>query len=272
MYSSLLPIFLASLLSFLLNFFYHHNLLVSLLNCLILGLSIYLFQHLIDRKKTYFNFFFITSLGLVPLFNYIHNYALIAFVPIFSLIILYWYKYFPKWYILVVWTIVFILGNLYSGEVIKYPFEIQTTQLIFNSPEINYHINRHQEDALYIPYKLRQIIYSQTIYIYALLTNFFDFLNLKNLYQVLLLANLYPLFIGIYKVFRNENRFKSLFIVTFVATILVCGVDRSPDKFQSLYPLSPFLIYLILLGADSINKKLYLFLLLLSVFILINPL
>lgn len=246
------------------------SLLSLLLNYLTLGLSIYLFRRYLPSKSSLFGSFLIISLVLIPLFYYSPN-NFVSFLPLFSVGILALYKQFPNRFVLLIWAIFLFLGSLYSSEVIKYPFDIQHSQLIFNSPEVNYHLNRHQEDALFIPYKLRQIVYSQTIYFYALLTNFFDFMNLKNLYDVLLLANLYPIFVGIYKIFIEKNKFKHIIFSAFFVTMLTAGLDRSPDKFQSLYLLGPIFLYLILRGAQNINKKVYLALWALSFYIFINP-
>ncbi|TSC88563.1 MAG: Uncharacterized protein G01um10147_59 [Microgenomates group bacterium Gr01-1014_7] len=248
----------------------HLSLLSILPNFFTLGLSIYLFRRYLPFKTSVFRSFLIISLLLIPLFYYSPNYF-ISFLPLISVGILALYKHFPNSLVLIAWAIFLFLGNLYSGEVIKYPFDIQHSQLIFNSPEVNYNLNRHQEDALFIPYKARLIVYSQLVYVYALLTNFFDFLNLKNLYDILLLANLYPISIGLYKIFTQKQELKSIFLVSFLITMLTSGIDRSPDKFQSLYLLTPVFIYLIILGAQSINKKLYFALWILSIFILISP-
>ncbi len=269
-HSFLLP-FLSGLLSFCLNYFSHHHLFISLINSLTLGLAIYLFQNFLNLKKSIFNNFLILSSGLIPLFFYSSNYIFFSFLPLTTLGLFYLYKKFPAKFILLIWILFLLLANLYLGEVIKYPFQIQHSQLIFNSPEVNYHLNRHQEDALFIPYRLRLLLYSKLIYVYALLTNFFDFLNLKNLYDVLLLANLYPIFIGSYKIFIEKGRFKYLIFSSFFVTILTSGVDRSADKFQSLYLLAPIFIYLILKGSQHINKKVYLILWALSFYIFINP-
>ncbi len=267
----LLPISFCFILSGLLNYFLHGDLLISLVNPFTLASSIYLFKNYFITKKFLFNSFFIISLGLIPLFYYLPNSNLISLLPLISTGILSLYKVISKKWVIIVWVIFLLVGNSFSGEIIKYPFNIQDSQLIFNSPEINYNIKRHQSDALFIPFKLRQLVYSNLIFIYAILNNFFDFLNLKNLYDILLISSLYPLFLGCYKIFMEKNELRDIYLITFVVVILTAGIDRSPDKFQSLYLLGPIFINLIILGVQSINKKLYLFLLLLSLFISISP-
>ncbi len=269
--SLLLTIIIASLVCLFVNYFSHHSLFTSLINSLALGLSILLFQNYLALKNNTFNNFLLISLGLMPIFSYQPDPNLFAVLPLAALILIYLYIKQPNKYLIIIWIIYIFFGHLYLSEVIKYPFSLQDSQLIFNSPEVNLYLNQHQQDALFLPYKVRQLFYSETIYIYAALTNFFDFLNLKNLYEVLILANLYLLFTGIYKIFTEKDKLKFFFITTFSVTMLTAGIDRSPDKFQSLYLLGPLLLYLILVGAQGVNKKIYLFFWALSFFIYISP-
>lgn len=262
---------LSSLLSLSLNLFTHQNLFASFVNSLTLGLSVYFFQNLLNLKRGLFHYFILFLSGLIPIFLYAPVNVFFSFFPLLILGIIYLYNRNPNKLFLVMFGFILFVGILYCGEVIKFPFEIQQMQLIYNSPEVNYNLTRHQEDALFLPYKMRLIVYSKLIYLYALLTNFFDFLNLKNLYEILILANLYPLFIGIYKVIRENQKLKFLIITAFLITLFIAGLDRSPDKFQSLYLLGPIFLYLILVGSQFINRKIYLTFWLLSLFLYINP-
>lgn len=263
---------LSSLLSLSLNLFTHQNLFASFVNSLTLGLSVYFFQNLLNLKRGLFHYFILISSGLIPLFFFLPTNMFFSFFPLLILGIIYLYSRNPNKLFLVVFGFILFVGILYCNEVVKFPFEIQQMQLIYNSPEVNYNLTRHQEDALFLPYKMRLIVYSKLIYLYALLTNFFDFLNFKNLYETLMLANLYPLFIGIYKIIRENQKLKFLIITAFLITLFIAGLDRSPDKSQSLYLISPLLIYLIILGAENVNKKIYFLLWIISIFNLINPL
>lgn len=268
---ALLPIILASFLSLILNLLFHQNLFVALLNCLTLGLTAYLFQSYLNLQKSFFNIFIIVSLGLIPLFYYLPANAFFSFLPLFSLGFFYLYRILPKGYVIIIFGLFLLLGNSYSGEIIKFPFSIQYSQLIFNSPEINYNMSRHQQDALFIPYKARLLVYSKLIFFYASLNNLFNFLNLKNLADILLIANLYPLFVGSYKIFRQKNGFRIICFIAFLITALTSGIDRSADKFQSLYLIGPIFIYLIILGTQTVNKKLFFAFCFLTLFIFISP-
>lgn len=267
---TLMITFIVSFLSIIFNLYNHQDIIVSLLNSLILGLSVYWFQKKLNISRSAFNIFLIISLSLIPLFYYFPTKIYFFFLPLFSLGFFYFYRLLPKKYVILIYGLFLLLGNLYFSEIIKYPFRIQTEQLIFNSPEVNYNIHRHQQDALFIPYKARLIIYSKLIYVYAFLTNLFSFLNLKNLSDVLLIANLYPLFVGIYNIFKQKNEFTNICITTFAVTALTLGIDRSTDKFQ-IFLSGPAIIFLILSGTRMINKKLYFALWILSIFIYISP-
>ena len=273
----LIPIIFVFILTFLINFLSAHNLLTSIANSATLCLSVYLFKDYLNKRRFLFNIFIIVSFCIIPLFQYQPKSDFISLLPLLSLGFFYISSRaiekinYLNIVLILVWIFFLTLSIAYSGEVIKPPFEIQSSQLIFNSPEINYNIKRHQQDALYIPYKIRQLIYSDSVFSYAILTNFFDFLNLKNLSDALFIANLYPLFVGFYKFFRERFEFKYLCLSAFLITILIAGIDRSPDKFQSLYLLGPVFVYLIILGLRSINKKFYILLWVLGLFILLTP-
>lgn len=273
----LIPTIFVFILTFIINFLPNHNLLTSVANSLTLSLSIYLFRDYLDKKSPIFNILALISFCIIPLFYYQPKFSIISLLPLSSLGFFYISSKISgkasnlKKALILLWILFLILSNSYSGEVIKPPFQIETSQLIFNSPEINYNIKRHVQDALYIPYKIRQIIYSDLVFPYAILTNFFDFLNLKNLMDGLFIANLYPLFIGFYKFIKQKFEFRNLCLSAFLITILISGIDRSPDKFQSLYMLGPVFIYLIILGIGSINRKVYGLLWALGLFILLTP-
>lgn len=261
---------LAFFCCFIVNVISHQDLLVSLTNSLTLIFSINFFKEYI-KKISLFTSLFLISLGLMPIFTYHPVNTYLSFLPIISLILINFYKGKPSKLKLAIIAIVLFISNLYVGEVIKFPISIQHTQLIFNSPEIRYNIKRHQADALYIPFKIRQLVYSEIIFVYASLSNFFNFLTLKGLVDVLLIANIYPLILGLYKTFKEKAFFRNLCIVYFLITFLVSSIDRSPDRFQSLYLLTPIFIYLMLFGFKLIHKKIYIFLFAISIFILISP-
>lgn len=265
--------FIPSFISLILNLTSHHNPLVSILNSLSLGSSVYFSQIYLRQSASIFNTFLVISLGLIPLFYYIPKEAYFSLLPLLTLGFIYLAKRNISYIhvIVILFGLFFFIGNIILSEIVKYPFKIQLNQLIFNTPELNNNIFKHQQDALFIPYKIRLVIYSKLIYFYALLINLFNTLTLKSLSDTLLIANLYPLFIGVYDILRQRSKMTYFYIVAFLITALTVGIDRSTDKFQSVYLLGPMLVILILLGAQRINKKIFLSLWILSLFILLSP-
>lgn len=263
-------ILLASFLAFTINLLTHQHLLTSLLNSLILGLSVLLFKDYLVKSPSAFNLFLIISLAFIPLFSYLPDNQFISFLPLISLAFLFMHKRRESKMLILAFSLFFLIGNVYLSGIIQFPFYFESSQLIINSPELNLNILRHTQDALFLPYQARLIMYSKSIYFYAFLSNLFSFLTLRNLYDVLLIANLYPLFIGFFN-FLKEEKFRYFCIIALLITALMTGLDRSTDKFQSIYLLSTFFIYMILVGVRNLNKKLYIILFLISIFILISP-
>lgn len=257
--------------TFLLNYFTHLNLLVSINNTLILILSILLFKKYLDEKKYFLNFFIIASCSLIPLTFSNTASGVFSFFPLSFLVVLYLRNYISKKAGLFIFALFFFITSLYVSDLIKPPLSIQKSQLIFYSPEVSYHINRHQQDALFIPYSARKIVYSSTVYFYVFLTNFFNFINLKNLSDAILIANIYPLAVGIYSFIKTKSDYRSIFFASIFLAALVLGIDRSPDKFQSFYMLTPLLIYFIFNGANYVNKKIFALLWMLTILIILNP-
>lgn len=173
-------------LCFSLNIITHGKLLVGLINSLVFSLSIFFFKNL-SAKSSIISYIFIILLGAQNFILYF-PYIYLTFMLILQ-------KGKSKNLLLFLGLSLFYI-SLISGGVIGLPFHVNTNQLIFNIPETNYAIAQHQKDALYIPFSIRPLIYSNLIYIYVFFTNIANFINFKNLYDVLLLANLYPLTSG----------------------------------------------------------------------------
>lgn len=135
---------------------------------------------------------------------------------------------------------------------------------IFSMIEVQDGIKKHQKDALYIPFRLRPLIYNDLIYINFSLSRIADFISLKTLYDILLLANLYPFFWGL-------KRKKFIAFAAILVALLLIGINKSPDKFSSFFIISPILVYFILRGLEKVNTKIYLFLLAVSLVIITGP-
>lgn len=240
------------------------------LNLIILLLTLILFYKFSLKKIPPFILLVTLSLILAPLFHYRHP------QPIFNLLP------FLTWLFLAVITLkkqvkplisalalgVILLSNLYGLRIITLPFHFQPGNTILANWHIAESISQHQQDALYVLYSLRPILFNQLGYLYFTLTNTVYYLSLSNLYNIFLILNLYPLLIGIFELFRSHRDKEKLFIFgSLMITLLVMGFSRPVQEITSLFVISPLLIYLILLGLKKINLKLYLMLALLSLFI-----
>ena len=168
----------------------------------------------------------------------------------------------------------FFFADFLIGGIIVLPFNFQIDHTIFANQHISDAISRHQHDALYLPFRLRPLLYNGLAYPYFLFTRVFDFLSFSSLINIFLIANLYPLIMGLFKLVTSRSSTEKYFILTIIiVTFLVLGFSRSvAQEISFLFVVSPVFIYLILLGLREANIKLYLILLVLSLAIQINTL
>src|SRR3989344_7178430 len=241
------------LVIFGLNIAFHGHLSVALINSLLVFLLVIFFRFLSDSEKTKKEKYLALLPITIPLFFYNPQDLVTYLLPIVVLVswILLAYSNYNKWFFFTGIFLIFI-SQLIAGGIVKIPFDIETDKLIFNTPSIQNAVEKHQQDALYFPFKLRAVIFNDLVYVYYGLTRAFDFLTLKAFYETLLLANLYPLFVGILTILKqNKTRDKFIYL-NLLATLLVIAINQSPDKFISFLIVSPFLMYLIFLGFEKI--------------------
>ena len=126
-------------------------------------------------------------------------------------------------------------------------------------------------ESNYMPYIIRSVIFNPSVNFYVILSKLAGLFTLKNLYDSLLIANIYPLVIGLTLDLRNWNKSKTLLILCILLISLSMVVSRSVEINNTFILLSPFLIYFILRGLNSVNKKIYLALFIISIFISTSP-
>jgi hypothetical protein len=244
-------------LCFLINIFFKNNIWVAISNSIIFLLSILLV------KK--FNPIFLPILALMPIFSFDIkqiqiNFLLIAFL---SLIFLTKKIKTGKFLIILIALGLFFWGNLLGAKIINWPNFPDRSQLITGIEPIKTYMLLHQKDTVFLPYKTRLLIYNPLIYVYYGLGNVLHLITFGNLADVILLANIYPLIMGFWKKIKEKkNIWFWIFLVVGLVTI---AIDKSSDKFNSLYFLSPILVYLIVNGLEKINRKIYLGLLIITV-------
>jgi hypothetical protein len=267
-----LTIIFTALLCLLINLFTHKNLFVGILNSGVFGLSL-LFVYFYDKELLKLPLLFIFSLSLIPIFTFVPEQKLLYLFLASSitswLMALKFKKY--KYVLLGFGFLIYFWGTLTSNGIFTSPFFFGNEKIIFNVERSNQLLLDHQKGILFLPYPLRVVLVNKSFYIYSFFTNIAGLFKLRNLYDTLLLANIYPLILGFQVAYENIK--KSINRISEVGVglaMLAVGVTRSVDKFNSLFMTTPFLIYLIMLGFSKVNKKVYILLFVLSVLLLIK--
>lgn len=255
-------------LSFLLNIINHGNILIGILNTLLLFFSIYFFFKFSHQN---FNSPFIILTGATPLFTR-ENDILIIFIAIGICLLTLFYLTTKFKKILILVIIAYLLfGSFYANGLIKPPFSFQANLLIFNDDWTNLYITQMKTESQYMPNIIRSVIFNPSAHFYVLLSKMAGLFTLKNLYDSLLIANIYPLLKGFALDLKNWNKSKTLLIFGTLLISLSMVVSRSVEINNTFLLLSPFLTYFILRGLNSVNKKIYIALLIISIVIAISP-
>lgn len=243
-------------LVFVVNVLKENSWLIAGLNAVIFGLSILVFKF----KKP----LLLLILALIPIFSFdIKNiWVNIGIIMILSLLGLLKIKKLNKicWCLII---LIFIVINLLAARILNQSWQWDKSQLIFSINNIKEWIIYHQKDAVFLPYKARLLVYNPLIYLYYFLGNLGHLITFRNLSNLILMANLYPLFFGL-----KENKKKIVWLFLIIS-LVIAGIDRSPDKFNSLYALAPLFLYLIGSGFEKMNKKIYFGLLLLNLLVVL---
>jgi hypothetical protein len=125
---------------------------------------------------------------------------------------------------------------------------------------------------MYVPYRMRLILFNRHIYGYSFLSSLAHFLSLQNISATLLFANIYPLGLGLYLAYKNKNYLPNYICLSgLLLAIIVVGLNTSPEKFNSLFPTVPLIFYITLSGLQKVNLKLYAVLFILSLMLTFSP-
>lgn len=196
----------------------------------------------------------------VPIFAFSYQKLLFNLFPLLTLLFLFLIVRFES-------KVVFVFGLIF---ILLAGLMVNNGDTIFMRSDIAKAISQHQLDAQFLPFKLRPLFYNGLIYFYFLLGQTANFLSLKNLYDLLLLANFYPLILGIILVAKKSSLIKYFLLGSLAIGFLVMGLPVSPSSISILFILIPVIIYLILSSFEKMNKKIYLGFFLLSLFIQLN--
>lgn len=266
------------LLCFSLNIIRHGDILIGGLNTFLLFLSILFYlqfskQKILALKSFRFISPLVFLIGAIPLFSYNYDLfvILLAIGVCFLLLLCLVGNRFKK--ILIFITLLYmIIASFYVNGLIKLPFSLQSNHFIFSDEWIKLYILQMQNEALYVPFKLRLLIFNSSIYLFILFSKMANLYIFKNLYELLLIANLYPLAQGLILDLKEWSRAKTLMVFCMLLVSLITVISRRIEIFNAFSLLAPFLIYFILRGFKVMNKIIYLGLFVLSIVIATSPL
>lgn len=261
-------------LGFLLNLISHKDILTGLLNVTLLFLSVYVYSKLSGKKLNLTGLPFVIFIAAIPLFTYRHDIFILGLaIGAALLLLLYANTNVKRILPLVLFVIIayLVLASFYVGGIIKFPFVFSGELFIFFDDKASPYIPLMQKEALYLPYRFRSLIFNESAYFYVLLSKTAGLFTLKNLYDVLLLANLYPFILGVIWSLRNWDKSKAFFVSCILLVAFITSLSRTVNIFNTFLILAPFLLYFILTGFNSMNKKIYLLLFILSLIILTSP-
>ncbi len=247
-----------------LDLFKHNPILVSLLNSSVLIFS-FLFFEIHTKSKIEINPVFWLLFAFIPLFSFNPQSLIVNILQIAVILFLIIGAKFPQLKIpfFALSVVLLIAGILLVGKLVYLNGSVDHERLIFNNPLSQIVIEDRQKNAIYLPFKIRPFVYNYSIFIYSIFNNIFQLISFKSIFDILLIANVYPLINGFIVTLKNYKKYCLIYLFLFL-TLLILGINRAPDKFNSLYFVSPIFLYLILLSFKNINKKVYSALLLFS--------
>lgn len=272
---------IALFVSLAVNFYIHRDFTLSVLNSLIIFGSGLLFIPWYEEieERDWRVALAIICLGFLPLAFFSPGHIFVSLFLLVSLIFINLGLRIKKVGIifLILGFLTIALGELFITKIFdlsaNYLITFNKDWLVFSTDLIPATIDKHR-DEIYLPVLVSSVFYNKlTLSFYIFLSNIGKILSLKNLFDTLLIANLYPLVFGAYLFIRNMSKKRIyLFVYAWILiTFFSIGINRSVDKFNGLYFLLPVLVLFILIGLVRINKWIYLGLLILSLIFLMTP-
>lgn len=178
-------------------------------------------------------------------------------------------KKFIKFGFFLLFLLIIFVGTLYTTRVITKEMTVDKVKLIFDMPTISDSIKKHQSDAIYIPYKLRLVLFNGSVYIYQILRNIAHFWSLDNINKIVLLANLYPIILGLKQLINKQKKLFLILLFGLVVNSVVIGLNKMVDARGSTYLILPILIYFFIKGIGKVNLKIYLAMLFLNLMLFV---
>lgn len=114
------------------------------------------------------------------------------------------------------------------------------------------------------------LFYNKALTSFYFFQNLLRFLHPRNFYDLLLLANLYPLCWGVYFYFKEDFPQTKIWAVWLGELLFISGLNRTVEKTTALYPALPLLLFFIIRGLPKINHLVYFLLLIISLLQLLH--
>ena len=269
----ILVIFLSWFFCLSLNLLSHNGLIFAFYNSLIYAFTLIL----VARNKqevSKISLAVIFLLPFVPLYRFVPANPIVYFYLFFGLSLMFIATKIRKagYFFVLIGLVAILESALISNGVFVSSFIPSSERLIWSNSETNRLIAEHKRDAVFIFYRLRPVFFNKGAYAYTFFSKISELFTLRNIQDTLLIANLYPLAYGLHISFLKRKRLlNKAVLMGFAVTLFASGINKSPDKFNSLFVAAPFIGYLIALGFSRVDKKLYTMIFVISI-ILANAL
>jgi len=206
----------------------------------------------------------------IPLFYFVpQNKSIFLFQILICFLWIYLIKNKNKNIIFCFLILLTIVGNMISSSLLKLPNNINKERFIWSNRITEEKIIEQQEESMYLKFRFRPIVWNKSIFIYNTTDNLFRFFSIKNLIDVLSVI----VFVGVIKGFevilKSKNKLNAIYgLILIGISLLVAGINKSPDKFNNWYLSLPIFLYFGAIGIKKMNNKLFVILLLISIFLL----
>jgi hypothetical protein len=150
----------------------------------------------------------------------------------------------------------FVYGSLVSTQIVTDFTNLDLEKLWWGKPDLLTQTQLMRDEALYLPYPLRSIVFSPfLVYSYQILKSSAGLLSPFQLTTFTSFIILYLILIGLYHHLRRPSRNDLISITFFTFALFIAGINRSPDKLGTFYPLLPFLLYYLRLGVSHASRR-----------------
>lgn len=198
-----------------------------------------------DVAKRIFSLIF---LGLSPILWFKPR-AIWLMVAVVILFILWWglnktNKIWLKTAMVLTMLALVVMGGFISSEMYIWGSGFNQDRFFWEQADFKNQIFTRENEAMYMPYRLRVIVYKWPIVVNYWLGNAFGLVKINNLIGIVGILNIFPLIYGLICV----NKDKWLVYGWLTVATLVGAMNRMPDKSNTFYLALPVLVYLIYIG------------------------